>query len=499
MASGRKGAEPSSAAAALPRVDAIARELERAGASPHHAVRVEGARQAIAAARAALLAGEPVPSQAAIIARATAWIAARAQPMLQRVINATGVIVHTNLGRAPLPAEAVASALGYCNLEYDLGTGERGSRRSHIEPLLVELSGAEAALVVNNCAAALVLALASLPPQTSLGTVAQGRSREVIVSRGELVEIGGSFRIPEILASAGVTLCEVGTTNRTYASDYAAAIGPGTVAVLRVHPSNFKLSGFIARPSLNELATMSQAAGLPFLVDLGSDPMLPLSAVSASAFVAGKPALAADPGDDTLAAALAAGADIVMFSGDKLIGGPQAGLVLGRRTPLDRMARHPLMRALRPDKLALAALEYVLRARASGSLERVPVLYMASLDRAHLRVRAERLGASLNEADIASEIVATADPIGGGSHPEATLPGAGLALCLPTRAAADSVATLPQSLDQWHARLRQGRPPVIATLAKDRLVIALRTVPEADERDLIQAIISSLDTPTSLI
>jgi len=466
------------APATLPRVDAIAGEL--ASTLPH-TLRVEAARHAIALARASVLAGAVRPTDATIIAAANAWIAARARPTLQRVINATGVIVHTNLGRAPLPAAAVESALGYCNLEYDLATGGRGARRSLIEPLLVELSGAEAGLVVNNCAAALVLALASL-------TTTRGSPGEVIVSRGELVEIGGSFRIPEILASAGVTLREVGTTNRTYASDYEQAIGPATLAILRVHPSNFKLSGFVARPSLDELAALSHAANLPFIVDLGSDPMHPLPALAGLADPAA-------PAEDDLRSSLAAGADIVVFSGDKLLGGPQAGLVLGRRAPLDRMARHPLMRALRPDKLALAALEYVLRARANDTIDRVPVLHMASLSRATLHERAARLAAELALAGLAATVIDTDDPIGGGSHPEATLPGAGIALRVPT----DALGDASTSLDRWHAALRQGRPPVIATLAKERLVIALRTLSEADERDLVQAIITSLDTPTSLI
>ncbi len=404
---------------------------------------------AIARARDALRALEQasdqasrVPDTAEIVAVATNWLASRTRPSLQRVINATGVVVHTNLGRAPLPLEAILPALGYCNLEYDLETGTRGSRRALIEPQLCALTGAEAALVVNNCAAALVLALASLDRRT------------VVVSRGELVEIGGSFRIPDILASAGVTLHEVGTTNRTYARDYADALTPDVGAVLRVHPSNFKISGFVARPSLDELRAATGA--VPLIVDLGSDALFPIPVAS---------------DDDSLADALAI-ADLVTLSGDKLLGGPQAGIVLGRRALVERMARHPLMRALRPDKLAIAALDYVLRARVEHHPERVPVLRMLSLDRATLQARATRLAAQVPGAIV----VMTDDPIGGGSHPETTLPGAGLALA-------------GEHLDAWQSALRRGTPPVIATVRGDRLVIALRTVAEADEPELITALV----------
>ncbi len=442
----------------MPRVDAIAAQLAPEVARP---LRVEAARVAIAQIREQLR-GLPeqtsgqaghvaVPSTAEILAVATNWLATRARPSLQRVINATGVVIHTNLGRAPLPAEAISAALGYCNLEYDLDTGTRGSRRSLIEPQLCDLTGAEAALVVNNCAAALVLALACLERRT------------VIVSRGELVEIGGSFRIPDILASAGVTLREVGTTNRTYARDYADVIEaePGQVgAVLRVHPSNFKISGFVARPRLDELR--AAAGSVPLIVDLGSDALFPIP-------------VPAD--DDTLADALA-NADLVTLSGDKLLGGPQAGLVLGRRAMVERMARHPLMRALRPDKLAIAALDYVLRARLDHQPERVPVLQMLALDRATLQARAERLAAQLPGAIV----VPTDDPIGGGSHPETTLPGAGLAFT-------------GNQLDEWQSDLRRGSPPVITTLRDERLVIALRTVALADESDLVAALVRTSKEP----
>ncbi len=445
----------------LPRVDVIADALDGAYA---RTIRVEAARVAIGEAREALLAGHPgakAVDEATIVARAGAWLEALARPRLRRVINATGVVIHTNLGRAPLPADALAEALGYCNLEYDLKAGERGSRRALCEARLVALSGAEAALVVNNCAAALVLTLAALADGAP--------GREVIVSRGELVEIGGSFRIPEILAASGVRLREVGTTNRTYAKDYEGALSPATIAVLRVHPSNFKLSGFVARPTLDELAATAHAAGLPLVVDLGSEALAALPGLD-------------EPGADDLAGALAAGADLVLFSGDKLLGGPQAGIALGRRALIERLARHPLMRALRPDKLALAALDHVLMARQLGQPERVPLLAMLALDRDHLRARAERLRAELARAGVATEPVDTDDPIGGGSHPERTLPGAGLAL---------------PGGDHLHAALRGGHPPVVATLREGRLQLALRTVAEADEPALVAALCAAIARTTT--
>lgn len=460
--------------ARLPRVDAIALRVS----APTHALAVAAARHAIAQARAAVLAGHDVPSDAAIAEAACAWLRERARPTLRRVINATGIVVHTNLGRAPLPAEAVAPALGYCNLEYDLATGDRGSRRALLEPLLCELTGAEAALVVNNCAAALVLALAALAPTGP--SAARPARPEVIVSRGELVEIGGSFRIPSILESAGVLLCEVGTTNRTYPADYARAISDRTVAILRVHASNFAMNGFVTAPPLADLIAIAHGANLPLLVDLGSDTLDPEADTTLAT---------TDAGAETAHDALTAGADLVMLSGDKLLGGPQAGLALGRRALVDRMAGHPLMRALRPDKLALAALEYVLRARAAGTPDHVPLRRMLALDRAALFARAVRLADELRAAGLEVSPIPTDDAVGGGSHPDLTLPGAGLALAAPPGL----------GLDAWAALLRQGDPPVVARLSQGHLVIALRTLPEAEEPELVRALVSTLDIGRSAI
>jgi len=442
---------------ALPRVDVLASRLAPGGAA--HALRVEAARVVLDEVRAELRAGGVIPEPGAIEGRAARWIRDRRRPALSRVINATGVIIHTNLGRAPLPRDAVAEVMGYTSLELDLATGARGSRRGAVEPLLLELFEAptgSAALVVNNNAAAVMLALAAiLDPDR----------REVIVSRGELVEIGGSFRVPDVLATSGATLVEVGTTNKTYAADHRAAIGPRTAALLRVHPSNYRITGFTHRPTTAELVAVAREAGLPLVVDLGSDAPGELP-----------PALV--PGAERARDALAAGADLVTFSGDKLLGGPQCGLVLGRAALVLRLAKHPLMRALRPDKLALGALEHVLRAYALGEAGAcVPAYIMMRADPDRLRARAERLAAAVPRA----MVVATADAIGGGSHPELTLPGFGVAI---PQAAADLAATL-----------RAHEPPIIARVHDGALLLALRTVAEDEDAILERALNHVLDTP----
>ncbi len=295
-------------------------------------------REAAAAVRERIAAGQPAPSNseaAAHLIESTAGsqLTAQFRGSLRAAINATGVIIHTNLGRAPLAAAAVERlsgiARGYSNLEYDVAAGTRGSRTLHAEQLLTALTGAEAAIVVNNNAAATLLILAGL-----------AAGREVIISRGELVEIGGGFRIPDVMAQSGATLREVGTTNRTRIADYRAAIGPRTAMVLRVHPSNFRIEGFTERPALGELAVEAHAAAIPLIEDLGSGCL--------SASIAWEP---------SVQSSIAAGVDVVCFSGDKLLGGPQAGIIVGRKALVDVLRSHPLMRALRVDKLTLAALE----------------------------------------------------------------------------------------------------------------------------------------------
>ncbi|TNF30031.1 MAG: L-seryl-tRNA(Sec) selenium transferase, partial [Deltaproteobacteria bacterium] len=387
-----------------------------------------------------------------IAAAAARWLTSALAPSLRPVLNATGVVVHTNLGRAPLALDAVEHALGACNLEYDLEHGARGSRRDHVEALLVALSGAEAALVVNNNAAAVMLIL---------GALCGGR--EVLISRGELVEIGGSFRVPDILAASGAVLREVGTTNRTWPADYRDACGERTAALLRVHPSNYAVSGFVHRPEPEELGEVARAAGILYINDLGSGTFAAL------------PAPLRD--GDRVRRALAAGADLVCFSGDKILGGPQAGIILGRREVVDRLARHPLMRALRPDKLALAALEATLIAYRSGDLDRIPVQRMLHLPAHVLRRRARDLAAALRDLPAAVEVAECSDAVGGGSHPGETLPGYAVTV-RPRAGDASRLATA----------LRGGEPPVIPVVTDGRVWLHLRTVPPEQDATLAAAL-----------
>ena len=372
-------------------------------------------------------------------------------PSLQPVINASGVIVHTNLGRAPLGPAAVARlaavAGGYTNLEYDLSGGRRGSRAVHAARLLAGLTGAESAVVVNNNAAAVLLALTAL-----------AAGREVVISRGELVEIGGGFRVPDVLRQSGAILREVGTTNRTRAADYAAAIGDRTALLLRVHPSNFRIEGFTERPALAELVGLGRRFDLPVIDDLGSGHLHALAGIE----------------EPTVRESIAAGVAVCTFSGDKLLGGPQAGVIAGRRAELDRIRSHPLMRALRVDKLTYAALEATLIEHATGrAAEAVPVVRMIETPVAAIEARAAALRSRL--ADVAGLGVAIAETeatIGGGSTP---------GLTLPSRALAVEVAG--RSPDALAAALRAGAPPVIGRIADEHLLLDLRSVdPREDER-----------------
>jgi L-seryl-tRNA(Ser) seleniumtransferase len=357
------------------------------------------------------------------------------RPRLRRVLNATGVIVHTNLGRAPLPAAAVErvrdTAAGYSNLEYDLEAGARGSRQDHVAAVLRRLTGAEGALAVNNNAAAVLLALAAL---------AEGR--EVVVSRGELLEIGDGFRIPEVLNRSGARLVEVGTTNRTRAADYERAIGPETALLLRVHQSNFRVVGFTGLPTTAELAAVAARHDIPLVDDLGSGALLPLH-------------------DEPQARdALAAGADLVCFSGDKLLGGPQAGIVVGRADLVERLRRHPLQRALRADKLTLAALEgtLALYLDPERALREVPVLRMLNEPVPTVQARAARL-AGLTGGTV-EETVAR---VGGGALPLAELP--------------SFACAVDESLA---APLRQGEPPIVGVVRDGRLLLDCRTLADAE-------------------
>ncbi|MDQ3769600.1 MAG: L-seryl-tRNA(Sec) selenium transferase, partial [Actinomycetota bacterium] len=356
------------------------------------------AREVLAERRTELLGGGP--AEADLLARARA----RLTPSLRRVINATGVIVHTNLGRAPLPAAARAAvdatATGYANLELDLATGRRGSRHEHVEGILCELTGAQAAMVVNNCAAATLLAAAALG----------GPGREIVVSRGQLVEIGGSFRMPEVITQSGSALVEVGTTNRTRLDDYSAALTERTGAILRAHRSNFRLEGFVTEPSVEELCGL----GVPVVDDVGSG------------WLDGAllPGLEEEP---AVRRSVRAGAALVLFSGDKLLGGPQAGLIVGNDDAVQRARRHPLARALRIDKLSLAALEATLGLYRDPELARqeVPVLAMLAATEEELARRAQELATQIGGA---ASVMADSGRVGGGSLPMRELAGPVVAL-----------------------------------------------------------------------
>jgi L-seryl-tRNA(Ser) seleniumtransferase len=416
----------------LPSVDELARGLD-------DPLAVDAARAVLERAREEIRAGAD-PGD--LHARLAAELSAVRTPSLRRVINATGVLVHTNLGRAPLPASAlarIADVVGYTNLEFDLVRGERGSRQDHVAAILRRLTGAEAALVVNNNAAALLLAAAAL---------ADGR--EVIVSRGELIEIGDGFRIPDVVSRSGAKLVEVGTTNRTRAKDYERAIGKKTALLLRVHQSNFRVVGFTERPQLERLAQVARRHDVPLLDDLGS-----------GAFVD----IADEP---TAAATLAGGADLVCFSGDKLLGGPQAGVIAGRADLIERLRRHPLHRALRIDKLSLAALEATLLVylEPGRALKEIPVLRMLNEDSAAVRARAERLAAK-----VGGEVEETVARVGGGALPLAELP--------------SFACAVDESLAQ---PLRLHAPPVVGVVRDGRLLLDCRTLTDAEADEVAAAV-----------
>ncbi|MBI5548117.1 MAG: L-seryl-tRNA(Sec) selenium transferase [Deltaproteobacteria bacterium] len=415
-------------------------------------------RLAVDEARLDVQQGLACPSEEAILARTRELLDLQTRPTLRPVINATGVVIHTNLGRAPLSEDALAAmarvARGYSNLEFDLLQGERGSRYAHCASLLAKLSGAEAALVVNNNAAAVMLALAAL-----------ARGREAIVSRGQLVEIGGGFRIPDVMRESGASLVEVGTTNRTYARDFEAAITERTAALMVVHRSNFQMVGFTCDAGLDELAALSVARGLVLIDDLGSGTFLDTAPFG----------LAHEP---TVQERVAAGADLVCFSGDKLLGGPQAGYLVGKRALIERLESFPLLRALRVDKATLAGIEATLRHYQRGeALSKVPVWRAISLgvDAAQARARAwmERLGQGGAHRDL--QVVASESTVGGGS-----LPG----LSLPTRVLSVGV----KAPDEVARALRLGEPAVVGRIEEGRLVLDPRTVLPHEDDALIHAV-----------
>jgi len=385
---------------------------------------------------------------------------------LEPVINATGVILHTNLGRAPLIAAALeefrSSATQYSNLEYDLEAGARGKRDVHTAQLLERLTGAEAAIVVNNCAAAVLLVLAAL-----------AKGGEVIVSRGELIEIGDGFRIPEIMAESGAALREVGTTNRTRIADYENAINERTRLLLRVHPSNFTITGFADKPSLEELVALSQRTGLPLVEDLGSGCLVDLAEAGIT--------------EPVVRGSIEAGVSVVMFSGDKLLGGPQAGIIAGKKDLVARVRRHPLFRALRVDKLTIAALEATLGAYLRGAVDEIPALRMIRMSAQELKRRAENflreLTPELPLGEVELEIVDGASLAGGGSTPTQSLPSK--IIC---------IASARYSAAQLEQRLRRAPAgvSVIARVEEDRLILDLRTVFVEQEPLLLKTLAAAL-------
>lgn len=441
----------------LPSVDAVLRQPAlRALLDAYARPAVTGlVRQVLASAREEAPGAAPALEE--LVGRVVAAAGDRWRAGPRAVINATGVVLHTNLGRAPLSRAAgeaaLAAATGYSALEFDLRTGKRGSRQDHLAGLLREVTGAEDGIAVNNTAAALVLALAALC-----------RRREVVVSRGQAVEIGGGFRIPDVMRQGGATLVEVGTTNRTRLSDYAEALSGCTGAILRVHSSNFRVIGFTESVPVERLATLARARGVPLIDDVGSGALLDVRRYG----------LAAEP---LARDSVAAGADLVLFSGDKLLGGPQAGLIVGRAETVARLRKHPLMRALRPDKVTIAALAATLLHYVRGEAEQeIPVWRMIAARPDELEARA---GAWLRRLSLPRGVVAAVEgvdsTIGGGSLPGETLPSRALTLRAERRPAAWATAMA--------SALRAGDPAVVARVDANRLVLDPRTVlPDEDER-----------------
>ena len=444
----------------LPSIDRLLQHpaLASARAAWSQELAADAARAAVEEARQAILAGASAPALEELAQQALSKLQQITQPSLRPVINATGVIIHTNLGRAPLSAAAqaamVAAAQGYTNLEYDLGTGQRGSRYDHAVALLRRLTGAEDALVVNNNAGAVLLALAG---------VAAGR--EVIVSRGQLVEIGGGFRVPDVMAQSGARLVEVGTTNRTHLRDYEAAIGPETAGLLRVHRSNFRILGFTADVPLAEMVALAHERNLLVIDDLGSGSLLDTTIYG----------LAPEP---RVQESVAAGADLITFSGDKLLGGPQAGIILGKPAWIEAIRKNPLTRALRIDKLTLAALEATLRLyrNPEAAVETIPTLRDITRAKEDLRPRAERLLQAIEgiaDPALQATIVDVASQAGGGSLPLLDLPSLGVSLAISGRG--------PNEIE---IAMRSQPIPIIGRIESDRFVLDVRTLCDA-EIDLI--------------
>ena len=443
----------------LPAVDNVMNALDNRIPAQ---IRVVAARAAVSAARSAVRSGSAWYSFQEIVTLAESQAAAHERSLLKPVINATGVLIHTNLGRAPLgrtQMDAMAAvAGGYSNLEYDLTTGKRGSRYSHATVLLKTLTGAEAALVVNNNAGAVMLAVAALCG-----------GREVVISRGELVEIGGEFRIPDVISAAGARLVEVGTTNRTRIADYAGGVSENTAALMKVHPANYRIRGFTAAVEVQELTPLARSHGLPLIYDVRSGL---LRAPDAPEWVRGEP---------SVAAALTGGADIVTFSCDKLLGGPQAGVIAGRYDLIAEVSKHPMLRALRVDKLTLAALEATLLLYLEGRPSELPLWRMALTSPGDLEDRAHQIIAavtkSVGRADLTLECVETKSVLGGGSLPGSELTSRAVSIDDPARSAAEIERSL-----------RHGEPAVVARVENDLVLLDLRTV-AAEQDGALEAVL----------
>lgn len=435
----------------LPSVDQLLQTEQAEGwiAQYGRPLTVAAIRRSLEQARAAFTTDTPIPSRDELQARAKDILQAWAVSSLTPVINATGVVLHTNLGRAPLSRAAMQAALetsvGYSNLEYDLENGQRGSRLVHAEALLQRLSGAEAALVVNNNAAAVLLALTAL-----------ARRRAVVISRTQLIEIGGGFRIPDVLRQSGARLVEIGATNRVHLSDYAAALEEKPALFLRAHHSNFQIVGFTSEPNLDEIANIAHQAGVPLVDDLGSGTLLETTRYGL-------------PHEPMIQESIAAGSDLVCFSGDKLLGGPQAGIIIGRADLIAKLKKNPLARAIRADKLCLAALSATLLHYLKDEAEReIPIWRMLALTPEQIRLRAAAWADQLGRG----EIIPGESTIGGGSMPGETIPTYLLAFNIPNP-------------NRMLSRLRRSRPPIVARLQDNRLVLDPRTVLLEQEHALL--------------
>ena len=453
-----EAANPPNRNRGLPQVDRLSNSLPRVVPQP---MRVEAARHVIARAQQEIETGADAPEFELLVDRASEFLAGRSRRRLSRVINATGVILHTNLGRAPLGPEAIAAidaaAPGYTNLEYDLETNSRGTRYDHAAALLAQLVGAEAALVVNNNAAAVMLALTAL-----------SKGHEAIISRGELIEIGGEFRIPEIMAASGALMREVGTTNRTHLKDYRKAVTVQTAVILKVHPSNYQIKGFAASVAAAELAAFAHERGLLLVHDLGSGLLRRQLAGTSPEWLRDEP---------TVTEAVADGADIVTFSGDKLLGGPQAGIIVGTDKAIGLLRQSPMLRAVRVDKTTIAALQATLMMYADGREGELPLwrMALAASDEIERRAEAIALGSKIDEGTATLTVVPGYSTAGGGSAPDSKIPTVLLRLDVP-------------SPDTAIAELSRNDPPIIARIEAGAVVLDLRTVDPGDDKVVTAAL-----------